>query len=127
MRRFLVFGTVLALAACAQPDLAGQRYAVYFQEGSTILDTDAKENVSTAASWAVDHPAASVRVIGYADPEGSSAENMTLSLARAHVVVVELTALGVPRDHIKLTGRGEVPYSFSPQEARRVLIALSKP
>lgn len=135
MRRRLERGTIVAivtiitvaLAACAQPDLAGQRYAVYFQEGSANLDAAAKDSISIAAAWAVDHPTAVVRVIGYADPEGSSEANLAISLARAQSVVAQLTALGVPRDNIKVAGRGEVQYSLDPQESRRVLIALSKP
>ncbi len=124
MRRLWVLGLLLVLGACAQADLSGQRFVVYFQQWSAGLDDGAKQVVASAAGWAKAHPNLPVAVNGFADPEGSPQANRDLSRTRAQVVADELTGQGVAAQRISVDARGSVGFAMDSQESRRVTIVL---
>jgi len=127
MRRLWVLGLLLAIGACAAPPPASQVLVVYFQEWSADLDDSAQAILKSAATWANSHPAASVAVIGYADPEGSPQANRDISSARARVVADTLVADGVPAPRVSVTAHGAIDFAMSSQESRRVTISLGAP
>jgi OOP family OmpA-OmpF porin len=119
---------LLAVAACAAPaPSAPQRFVVFFQEWSAALDPAAIGVVSGAEQFAKDHPAAVVKVNGYADPQGSAAANDYMSLTRAQVVADRLVADGLDRARIVLGTHGATDFTLTSQESRRVEIAIGGP
>ncbi len=128
MRRTLLASLALLpmLAACAnRGDLAGQPpRMVFFTPDSASLDDAAKAVIMDAANLAKANPMAPVRVLGFADPEGTPALNRALSAARAENVAIALRGDGVPAARITVTPRGEVPFEAVPIESRRVEIRV---
>ncbi|WP_431284457.1 OmpA family protein [Humitalea sp. 24SJ18S-53] len=128
MRRFLLTSLALMplLAACASStNLAGQPpRVIFFGEEGTSLDDAAKAVIADAANLAKANPLAPVRVLGFADPEGSVAYNRALSRARAENVAEALREDGVPAGRIIVGARGPVPFEAIALESRRVEIRV---
>jgi len=86
---------------------AGERFVVEgvaFAGRSARLSRDqGLEDLSAALRSA---PAARVRIEGFVDSTGRTAEDARLSLAMAQAAVERLVALGVPRDRFAAAGRG---------------------
>ena len=118
--------TTMLMAGCAiRPPLSEQPpRIVFFSEDSAGLDESASAVVSDAAALAKDYPAAQVRVLGYADPDGGPEYNKALSGARAEHVAAMLKEKGVAAERITIGARGPVPFELAPIESRRVEIKL---
>jgi len=129
MRRSLLVSLACLplLAGCAlfRGNLADEPpRIVFYTFDSSELDDQAKAVVADAAHLAGVFPAARVQVLGFADPEGSSASNRALSARRAETVATELRRLGVAAGRITVQPRGEVPYDAVALESRRVEIRV---
>ncbi len=131
MRRWMTMGLMLVLmpllGACATFEGSSNRYVIFYPEWSAQLDDSAKGVVDGAAGFALRHPMAPVTVVGFADLDGSPQANKDISRARAHVVVDELVARGVPAARIQSTARGSTNFIDSSQESRRVEIDVGTP
>ncbi len=141
--RFVALAGLLALAACAdapaptvaapaapaaaaapatpaQPARAGA-YPVFFEPWSANLDEAAHAGLTRVAELARANAALPIRVVGFADPQGSREANVILSRLRARIVADELIEKGVPRNRIRVEFRGPTP-GFDSLESRRVEI-----
>jgi outer membrane protein OmpA-like peptidoglycan-associated protein len=67
--------------------------SIYFQEGSFVLDQNAKSIVATIADKLQSFPALCVKVYGHTNSLGSPAANKTLSDARANGIVTHLKSI----------------------------------
>ena len=125
MRRLSSLAALLALACCSTASVTDPpRFAVFFQEWSARLDSEASGALAAAAKEANMHPNAPVQVIGFADMQGSPQANVDLSRTRAQVVADALVADGVAQVRITRTARGATSNAQTPQESRRVEIAV---
>ena len=135
MRRRLMFtATILALAfaalAVAVPAAQAQKaekFLVFFEAWSAQIEPGASDVVRAAASYAKEHPAMRVDIIGFAANDGSKSANLYLSLLRAQLVSDMLAATGIDPERISRVGEGAVNYVDSPQEGRRVEIVVRAP
>ncbi len=141
--RFAVLAGLVALAACAdapaptvtapaaptvaatpatpaQPTRPGT-YPVFFEPWSANLDDAAHSGLTRVAELARANAAVPIRVIGFADPQGSREANIILSRLRARIVADELVEKGVARNRIRIEFRGPTP-GFDSLESRRVEI-----
>jgi outer membrane protein OmpA-like peptidoglycan-associated protein len=94
------------VAGGVQADLSGLP-RVTFESGSATLTATGRAAVAKAAAILKAHPAANVRVEGHTDSNGSDANNVTLSRARAKTVVDTLIAMGIPAQRLSSIGYGE--------------------
>lgn len=129
-----------ALLACALVGLSGcsaashyvsrqyyparPTYVIFFSSWSSALDQKGLQAVESAASAAIKDPAATVQVVGYASTIGMDDANRQLSEARAETVRNQIIADGVDESRVTSMSRGATSYQFSPEEARRVEIAI---
>jgi len=139
MRRFLVVGALLAIAACAQqppppPPVAANPppppppvYTVYFDYNSSLLSPSGREIIRLAADSYKSGNPASVQVTGYASPPGTARYNQRLSLKRASIVAATLVEDGVPRSSLTVSGDGETSSGGSPGQDQRVDVTLGAP
>jgi outer membrane protein OmpA-like peptidoglycan-associated protein len=120
--------SVLAACASSDPfgrDLVAQPVHVLFFEGDSIaLGDAAMAVVQDAANIARRYPNQPVRVLGFADPEGTAAANRALSSARALAVAGEMERLGVSSARIRVLARGETAFADIATESRRVEIRI---
>ena len=124
MRRFLLSLPLLALLPACAVQPASQAFLVFFEPWSVKLDEQGRAAIDGAAELARKSPAAVVRVVGFADPEGSAAANIELSRLRAQLVVDELVKAGVTQSRIRQSGRGPTDFTHSGLESRRVEITI---
>jgi len=124
MRRAFQLGLLFLLGACALFEPGGQRFVVFFQPGQHDLEPAAEQVVTVASSYAIQHADMRVIVAGFADPNGATDANASLSSQRAQNVVKGLLLRGVPSGSIERRSFGAVPYTFDSQEGRRVEITI---
>lgn len=88
-------------------EAAGDR--VFFEEGSARLSQRARAVLKKQARWLALQPQVQVRIVGHADDEGSSEQNMRLSHDRAVAVRKRLIGFGVSpkRLHVFSHGRAQ--------------------
>ena len=80
---------------------------VLFNYSSAELSPGAQRKIDDAAAWIRDNQVQKIRLIGYADSTGSSANNKTLSEARAQQTAKALTDLGVDPAIIEIEAVGD--------------------
>jgi outer membrane protein OmpA-like peptidoglycan-associated protein len=127
MRRLVLIGLVLAVAACMAPEPPGRKYVLFFQDWSAQLDDAGRSTIDQAAAQAKSLPSATVLVAGFADPVGTPQANIDMSRLRAQVVTDALVGAGLPRDRIQLRARGSVGFVDASLESRRVEVSVGKP
>ena len=131
--RNVVVGLVAALALATVPTSAnssarstssiGSLGSVYFSSGSSVLSPDAK---STLAGWSVSlKQASNVDVTGYVQKSGSSANDLSLSKARAESVVKFLRSIGVTST-FTVKGARTPKSKSSASTARRAEVVITK-
>ena len=81
--------------------------SIYFAFNSTKMDRNAKQNLDWIAQKVQKYPDRTVYVTGYADLDGESRYNESLSLRRAETIRAELKTRGVPGSQIKIRGLGQ--------------------
>lgn len=80
---------------------------VYFDTGSAALTTDDQATLSKAADSMKQNPNMRVRVQGYTDSTGDSAQNVALSNQRSDTVQQYLISKGVDKSRLNLQGFGQ--------------------
>lgn len=105
-----------------------------FDTGSARLSAESFPSLSTLADWLVANPGASVVLVGHTDAEGTLANNIALSRARAEAVRQRLAdRYGIARSRVRAEGVGYLaPLDTNATEAgrtrnRRVEVVLSQP
>jgi outer membrane protein OmpA-like peptidoglycan-associated protein len=121
---FVVIGSMLALAGCAQPEvMPPNRSVVFFQQDGITLDRPALQVIHQMARTAKANPTYTVNVTAFGgtalDP--AKAPLGSLSARRADVVSRALIKDGVQPGRIR-TATHEVDVAKLPVEERRVEI-----
>lgn len=80
-------------------------HAIFFGDGDKIRDPELVSKLLKEFSSLLMASKARVRVIGYTDPTGPSAGNVSLAVKRANKVAKELLSYGVTSDRLKVLGR----------------------
>jgi outer membrane protein OmpA-like peptidoglycan-associated protein len=96
------FGQVLAV----EPPPA-ERFVLYFETGTTVLDAKSRSAVSAIAAAAKKRAAVSVAISGHTDATGSDSTNEKLALARAERVKALLLEQGVQQDAVTVSSHGK--------------------
>jgi peptidoglycan-associated lipoprotein len=78
----------------------------FFPEGAATLDDTARVTLDKQAQWLVEYPHWKVKLQGFADDQGTEAEQKALSQKRADAVRDYLASKGVPRNRMKAKGYG---------------------
>ena len=79
---------------------------VFFSDGSAELGARARRVLEAQAEWLQIQPGARVMIEGHADDSGGSAENMTLSDARAKAVQSRLIEAGIEPTRLSVVAAG---------------------
>lgn len=94
-------------AATSGPELAGVWYQIYFDTGSSAINSRGQIIVKNVAHVIANGGPARVTVIGRTDRVGAAPENLALSARRANAVRDALVATGVPASVIDTSWIGE--------------------
>ena len=81
--------------------------AVYFDTGSAALTADDQTTLNKAADSMKQNSDMKLRVQGYTDSTGDTAQNIALSKQRSDAVKQYLTSKGVDQSRLNLAGFGE--------------------
>jgi outer membrane protein OmpA-like peptidoglycan-associated protein len=79
---------------------------IRFENGSSSLASQSREELSTLAATLKAHPDARVQISGYTDNIGSESANVELSRSRATAVMDALHGMGTSTDRIQAEGYG---------------------
>jgi outer membrane protein OmpA-like peptidoglycan-associated protein len=142
--RCLLLGAIATLALSApiagaraagecraqSPGVRGPSY-VYFEVGSTKLDTKAKQDIKEVADRVKAMYIRTVCLLGSADKQGNEQSNFKLSVKRSEAVAAALEKEGVPAKAITVVGKGETYGDWlkileDNQQDRSVKITLTK-
>lgn len=123
-RAVFLFLLCFAFARADAAELPAQKFVVYFQQWSAMLDDAALTVIGHAGDYAKAHTGVVVHVEAFADPTGSRKANALLTDLRAQVVMDQLQADGVPVRRLEGRGHGSVRFALTSQESRRVEISL---
>jgi Amt family ammonium transporter len=96
-----------------------------FELGKSALPADSGEPIKKVAEYLAANAGAKAQVSGYTDTSGDAKTNAELSKARAVAVRDALEAAGVADDKIVLQKPETVQTAGTPEDARRVEIALA--
>jgi outer membrane protein OmpA-like peptidoglycan-associated protein len=104
-----------------------QKYSVYFQPYSAVLDRQAQDTVHSASDFARSHPLQLVTVDGYSAPPDPKRDVDGLSAQRAEAVKQVLISDGVGVQRITTAANGITDPKTLPDVAvRRVDISVGK-
>jgi outer membrane protein OmpA-like peptidoglycan-associated protein len=117
--------SAVLLAACAG-EPPKRAFIVFFEPFAAETGPDANKVLETAAAVALRFPNEPVQVVGYADPEGTSADNRALSRKRADAVTADLVRRGVAQARIRESARGATEPTLAMVESRRVEIRIGQ-
>lgn len=123
-RHLLAVPPVAALGACALFQPPQRAFIVFFDPDSAEPGPDANQVLNTAGTEALRFSNLPVRLIGFADPEGSPEANRQLSAARADRVAAALAARGVAPSRFVRSARGATEPTSAMVESRRVEIRI---
>jgi len=104
-------------------------FLLYFLEGKDELTPASSAKMDKVLDELKRRPAPDIVVTGHTDTVGSLSDNDKLSLARAERIREKLVGLGIPRERIVVTGRGEreplVPTEDGKPEPRNRRVEIS--
>lgn len=115
----------IMLGACAS-EPPRRAFIVFFEPFAAETGPDATKVLETAAATARRFPNEPVQVVGYADPEGTSADNRALSRKRADFVTADLVRRGVAPGRVRESARGATEPTLAMVESRRVEIRIGE-
>lgn len=127
----LAVSDAIAAACGIAPRPDTKTVAPAFDYDSAALDQEDRELLAQIARCLTDGPlkGRAVTLIGRADPRGEQEYNMTLGVSRADAVKRYLVDLGVGRERMRATSRGELDATGTNEEGwakdRRVDIELA--
>ncbi len=124
-RTFLLLPLLTLPAGCALAPPSQRAFVVFFEPWSVMPDAQGRAAIDDAAGLARNSSGAAVQVVGFADPEGSTAANVELSRLRAQIVVDGLVKAGVAPARIRQSARGPTGFVESSLESRRVEITIA--
>jgi outer membrane protein OmpA-like peptidoglycan-associated protein len=78
-----------------------------FKNNGSKLAPESHAELDTIAQTLIDHPQATVNIVGHTDSSGSAAYNQKISEARAESVSAYLKTKGVKESQINASGEGE--------------------
>lgn len=81
---------------------------ILFDSGKADLKPDAAAKIDQIAKIIAKYPEDRVKVVGHTDSQGSDQLNASLSMKRANAVYTRLAQGGVPSQHIRPEGLGEM-------------------
>jgi len=91
----------------AAPAPAPRSFIVFFDWDKATITSEGMQIIRQAADAYRAGGSVRIQVTGYADRSGSPGYNQRLSERRANAVAAALTRLGVPRNQMAVSGRGE--------------------
>ena len=91
----------------APPPIARKVFLVFFDWDKATITPEGMQIIQQAAAAFRAGAPVTIQVTGYTDRSGSPGYNQRLSERRANAVAVALTRLGVPRQNMAISGRGE--------------------
>ena len=80
---------------------------IQFEAGKSILTTTGRTTIDRLLTKLKRYPQARIRIEGYTDSDGSNAQNLSLSRARAAAVRAYLIQHGISASHLTAVGFGE--------------------
>ncbi|SDX00393.1 Type II secretory pathway, component ExeA (predicted ATPase) [Thiocapsa roseopersicina] len=92
--------------------------SVQFLDGSTSLDTRAREVLTAIAEVLEETETAMINVIGHTDSSGTDSINQALSAQRAATVSRFLVRRGIPSERVSSEGRGKSEPKIDPEQER---------
>jgi OmpA-OmpF porin, OOP family len=95
------------MAAPAPPPAAPRVFIVFFDWDKDTITPEGQQIIVQAADAFKAGAPVQIQVTGYTDRSGSPGYNLRLSQRRANNVARAMAALGVPKDQMIVTGRGE--------------------
>jgi outer membrane protein OmpA-like peptidoglycan-associated protein len=95
------------MAAPAPPPAAPKVFIVFFDWDKDTITPEGHQIIVQAADAYKAGAPVQIQVTGYTDRSGSPGYNQRLSERRANNVAKAMAALGVPKDQMIVTGRGE--------------------
>lgn len=113
-----------ALSLLNVPEDEDVVHSIYFDEGGTELNKEAREKVKEIAARYIDRPQWHIVLKGYTDNKGSKSANKVLSMRRAIAVKNTLGQFGIDLNGIAISAEGETTVvtkeGDDPRESRRV-------
>jgi OmpA-OmpF porin, OOP family len=95
------------MAPPAPPPIARKVFLVFFDWDRDTITPEGMQIIQQAAAAFRGGAPVTIQVTGYADRSGSAGYNQRLSERRANNVANALTRMGVPRQQMAVSGRGE--------------------
>ncbi|MBQ7472484.1 MAG: OmpA family protein [Prevotella sp.] len=110
-----------------KPAPAKSTQTVSFKLGSSQLDASQQAVVNEVATWAKNHPNATIALTGYADKgTGSAQVNQRISERRAAAVKQELVKRGIPATRIVTDAKGDTIQPFKNNDDNRAVIVIAE-
>ena len=113
------------------PPAAPRVFIVFFDWDKDVITPEGEKVIQQAAAAYRSGAPVQLQVTGYTDRSGSAAYNQRLSERRANNVARALTALGVPRNEMAVSGRGEndnrVPTAAGVREPQNRRVEITAP
>ena len=120
-----------AAAPAPPPSPAPKVFIVFFDWDKATITPQGQQIIEQAATAYKSGAPVQIQVTGYTDRSGSAAYNQRLSERRANNVAQALTALGVPRAQMAVSGRGEndnrVPTANGVREPQNRRVEITAP
>ena len=111
----------------AKPAPAKTTQTVNFKLGSAQLDAQQQAVVNEVATWAKNHPEATITLTGYADKGTGNAQiNQRISEQRAAAVKQELVKRGIPATRISTDAKGDSIQPFKNNDENRAVIVIAE-
>jgi outer membrane protein OmpA-like peptidoglycan-associated protein len=118
------------VAMPAPPPAAAKVFIVFFDWDKDVITPEGQQIIQQAADAYRSGAPVQLQVTGYTDRSGSPGYNQRLSERRANNVARALAALGVPKNEMVVSGRGEndnrvptAPGVREPQNRRVEIVA----
>jgi OOP family OmpA-OmpF porin len=120
-----------AAAPAPPPPPAPRVFIVFFDWDKDTVTPEGQQIIQQAADAYKSGAPVQLQVTGYTDRSGSPAYNQRLSERRANNVAKALVAIGVPRDQMAVSGRGEndnrVPTANGVREPQNRRVEITAP
>lgn len=100
---------VFMVTAARQQDLTAKARNLYFDSGKALLEVndDLRTYFRDVKTYLDQNPQSKVLLTGHTDNTGNTATNQTLGLKRANEVKLQLARLGIDKNKITTTSKGE--------------------
>ncbi len=107
MKKLILFGSVLGLAACSGVPSNINDDKVFFAFDSAVISDEARTNLESQALYMKKHPNKNVILEGHCDERGSTEYNLALGALRAGNAAHVLISEGIEPERIKTISYGK--------------------